>query len=101
VTPPLTSDELGTEAASTALKPNKYQSLMELLDALELKGEDEIDCEQPAPDQGGMMPRSGGGMTNGSGLMTDGEALKPLPYAGSTADASTAAGKRLDEFCDW
>jgi hypothetical protein len=77
--PPATSEEPGTQAASTALKPNKYQSLMALLDALELEDEDEIDGEKIAPGEGGMMPRNGGGMTNGSGLITDGEALKALP----------------------
>ena len=77
--PLLTSDKPGVEAASTALKPNKCPSLMELLDALEFKDEDEIDGEQPAPDEGGMMPRNDGGMTNGSGPMMNREALKPLP----------------------
>jgi hypothetical protein len=77
--PTLTSEEPGMQAASTALKPNKYQSLMALLDALELEDEDEIDGEQPAPDEGTTMPRSSGGMTNGGGLEMDGEALKSLP----------------------
>jgi hypothetical protein len=71
--PPLTSDDPDTEAAPTALKPNKYQSLMELLDALELEHEDEIDGEQP--DEGIV---SGGG-SRSSGMMMEEEPLKPLP----------------------